>query len=72
MQNLAPANGTEVAAYNATPGGSFLDTFVNDLAAEGHQIADALRAPAPQPAIAEERLDNVPSFAPGGMSGPRR
>ena len=72
MQNLAPANGTEVAAYNATPGGSFLDTFVNELAAESHQFADALRAQVAQPPVVEEKLDNVPSFAPGGMSGPRR
>jgi len=71
VQNLAPANGTQVSPYSAAPGGSFLDVFVNEMAAEGHQIVDALRA-APQAPAAQETYDNVPSFAPGGSSGPRR
>lgn len=68
MQNLAPANGTEVVAFSAMPGGSFLDVFVNEMTAEGHQIVEALRSQPVQAPAPKESYDNVPSFAPGGMA----
>lgn len=69
MQNLTPANGTEVQSYPLNPTAGLFDAVM----AEGHQLVDAFRTQMQQ--APAEKLDHVPGFSPSfspAPSGPRR
>lgn len=71
MQNLTPANGTEVASYPLNPSAGLFDAVMQ----EGHQLVEALHAQVQAPAPVADKLDNVPTFSPSfspAPSGPRR
>lgn len=61
MQELTPANGTEVANYASAPSSSMFDIVMDD----ARDLAEGFRAAVKAtPSVAKETLDNTPTFAP--------